>query len=207
MKVLPFVLAASCLACAQIRPVLDASGGMTFPDISGEGSPKEQSGWSLRVGAGAAIPLNEAFEAVVGGHFAMGQAGSETDGNGERTEVTLTPRFLEFDGTAIWKASTQFGILGGVVVSIPMGGTYEYEYTNEADPSRDASEDGDIDDFADETDTDINTFTSLQIGGLYMLSEQMAFNVSYLIPMGKYADGDGFGAKIGRLMGGISYRL
>lgn len=207
MKVIPLVLAASCLACAQIHPVLDASGGMTFPDISGEDGPKELSGWSFRVGAGASITLNKTFDAFVGSHFAMEQAGSETSGAGERAKVTLTPRFLEFDGTAIWKASPNFGILGGIVVSIPMGGTYEYDYTNEDDPSRDASKDGDIDDFADEYNADINTFTSLQVGGIFMLDERMAFNASYLIPLGKYADGSGFGAKIGRLMAGIGYRL
>lgn len=207
MKFLPLILAASCIAVAQTQPVLEASGGLTFPDINGVEGLKEKTSWTFRAGAGVAIPMSPQMEAVLTGQFAMGQAGGKLSEDGETIEVTFVPRMIEIDGSALWKASPTFGILGGLVVSIPMGGTYEMSYKNADYPEENFSDDGDIDDYADEMDSDVNTFTSLKVGGVYMLDERKSLQLAYLMPLGKYLDGDGFGCKIARLVGGISFRL
>jgi|GEM_PF-4713629 len=205
-KTLTLVLAASCLATAQIRPVIDLQGGFAFPKITGS-SADEQAGWAFRVGAGAAIPVNPQFDILLTGGFGMANAGSEDSEDGNTTTITLTPRFIDIDGTALWKASPQFGLMGGLVMTIPIGGTYEYEFTSEDYPQYNESEDGDIDDLADLADADINNFMSLKIGGQYMLGEKNALTLSYLLPMGKYFDGDGFSCEIARLMAGVQFAL
>ncbi len=207
MKILPLILAATCLASAQNRPIIDVSGGFTFPDISGESDVKEQSSWTLRAGAGIAIPMNPQFDALLTGQFAIGQAsGKETDDD-YTYELTLVPRYLELDASALFKASPQFGIVGGLVYSIPMGGTYEVEFDAPEYPEESYSDDGDIDDLADDIDADVNNFASLKIGGQYIIDETKSIQLNYLMPLGKYIDTDGFGIKVARLTGGIVFRI
>lgn len=209
-KILPLVLLASGLAAAEFRPLVQVGAGLAMPSISGDDDLEDVNGWAVRVGGGGAIPVNPAFDILLTGHLAMMQVGTEYKGEGGSLELSLRPRFLELDATASWNASPKAGVFGGLVISLPMGGTYEseetytdYEYINGSyqETTVSASDDGDIDDEADP-----DNFTSLKIGAFHNLNEKAAVHVAYYLPGGKYLS-DGLGVKIARLEAGLTFRL
>ncbi len=209
-KILPLVLLASGFAAAEFRPLVQVGAGLAMPSISGDDDFKDVNGWAARIGGGGAIPVNPTFDVLLTGHLAMMSVGTEAKGDEASFELTLLPRFLELEATASWNASPKAGVFGGLVMSIPMGGTYEskqtytdYDYVNGSyqETTVSDSDDGDIDDEADP-----DNFTSLKIGAFHNLNEKAAVHVAYYLPSGKYLS-DGIGVKIARLEAGLTFRL
>lgn len=118
-------------------------------------------------------------------------------------ELTLKTYFLELDASALFKPVPRIGLLGGLVLSIPLGGDNKLTFTD-LEIREEGKKSGDMDELADMADANLNTFANIKVGGQFLVNDNAAVTVSYLMPIGTYFKGD---IDFSRLVAGINFRI
>lgn len=246
MRISPLLLlVATAPFAGGFSPYLLANAGLTMPktdidDMDDDIDQEDLLGYSATVGMGFRSQLspNLDFDGFAGFSMVSGGAKLEFEYVDEgyyydpitytssyydisrknTLEATLFPKLLDLGAGVIFHATPKMAFGGGLVFSIPMGGTYEasekYEVNSSCPsgatscvPSRSESEsdDGDIDDIMDDADTKVKSFVSFKLQGEYAVNDRLSLTAGWMLPMGDYISEEGSTVSWSRAVMGIKY--
>ncbi len=245
MRSLSFLIALTTTSFAgEIKPYVLANGGLTIPktnlDVGHRTTLEENIGYSFTFGLGVRLPVNPQIDldgsirySLVSGGITLKETSTYQDyeynpstytsnyytvKETNNEEVTVSPKLIDLEADILLHVSPSIAVGGGIVFSIPVGGSYESSthYTRTSDcPSTATScvpsesdgdgKKGDLNTLFDDADIQPKSFASFKFQGEYLLNDHLSVTGAWLLPIGDYIHEDGNTVSWSRAELGVKY--